>query len=194
MWVHIINEYGLDEALIGLGLSFGKTSDFYAPLPNNLRGVMYDRATILAGLGRGHDKFLRAITVTLDIQAPLYFWSEFDTYKVGTVAQSESKMHTLLKKPIANEGFEDPIWFRLIAYLEDLRQRGKFDDLLNNLPMSFLQRRIVSCNYAVLRNIYCQRKQHRLPQWREFCRYLHANIGYPELFEFKEDQEKHPNV
>ena len=190
MWTQIINEYGLDEALLGLGLSFGKTSDFSAPLPNNLRGVMYDRATILAGLGRGHDKFLRAITVTLDIQAPLYFWSEFDTYKVGTVAQSESKMHTLLKKPISNECFEDPIWFCLITHLEDLRQRGEFKELLNNLPMSFLQRRIVSCNYAVLRNIYCQRKQHKLTQWWEFCRYLKANIGYPELFEFKEDQGK----
>ncbi|UAJ16894.1 hypothetical protein KUD97_07845 [Desulfovibrio desulfuricans] len=194
MWVQIINEYGLDEALLGLGLSFGKTSNFSSPLPNGLRLSMYERATRLAGLGKGHDKFLRAITVTLDIQAPLYFWSEFDTYKVGTVAQSESKMHTLLKTPLSQECFEEPIWFRLLNLLEDLRQQGCFDTLLNNLPMSFLQRRIVTCNYAVLRNIYIQRNQHKLPQWHEFCRYLYENLKYPELFEFGEGKGEQRSV
>jgi hypothetical protein len=190
MQFSIINEYGLDEALLGLGLSFGKTSDFSAPLPNNLRLVMYDRATVLAGLGRGHDKFLRAITVTLDIQAPLYFWSEFDTYKIGTVAQSESKMHTLLKTPLTDACFDRPIWHTLLNHLEELRQRGKFDELLDNLPMSFLQRRIITCNYAVLREVYIQRRQHKLPQWREFCRHLYGNLKYPELFEFGGEQGK----
>ena len=190
----IISEYGLDEALLGLGLSFGKTSGYSSPLPRELRLAMYKRASLLSGKGNGHDKFLRTITVYLDIQAPLYFWSEFDTYKIGTVAQSESKMHTLLKTPLTSACFERPIWYSLLNYLEGLRQRGNFDELLDNLPMSFLQRRIVTCNYAVLREVYIQRNQHKLPQWREFCRYLYENLKYPELFEFGGEQGEKENV
>lgn len=189
MNVHILNEYGLDEALLGLGLSFGKTSDLTTPLAVDMRLSMYDRAAKLAGLGMGHDKFLRSIVVVLDINAPLYWWSEFDTYKVGTVAQSESKMHTLMKKPLTQACFEGHIWWLHLSILERLRKAGNFEDLLNNLPMSFLQRRIVTCNYAVLRNIYCQRRKHKLPQWREFCQYLYTNLRLPELFEFKTKED-----
>lgn len=184
MNVRILNEYGLNEALLGLGLSFGKTANLTIPLDLDVRAAMFNRAEKLAGLGLGHDKFLRSIVVVLDINAPLYWWSEFDTYKVGTVAQSESKMHTLLKKPLTQDSFEDPIWLHLLEYLERMRQEGYFHILLNNLPMSFLQRRIVTCNYAVLRNIYSQRSKHKLPQWQEFCLYLYRNLKCPELFKF----------
>lgn len=189
MNVHILNEYGLDEALLGLGLSFGKTSDLTTPLTKDTKLSLYDRAAKLAGLGLGHDKFLRSIMVVLDINAPIYWWSEFDTYKVGTVAQSESKMHTLMKKPLTQACFEGHIGIPHLRLLEVLRKSGDFEGLLNALPMSFLQRRIVTCNYAVLRNIYCQRKAHKLPQWREFCQYLYMNLRCPELFEFRTKED-----
>ncbi|MFQ8737578.1 MAG: hypothetical protein ACLSAH_17615 [Bilophila wadsworthia] len=99
----ILSEYGFHEALLGMGLSHGKTSGIISLWDIRDDASLKERALKLAGLGSGHDKFLRMIVVTLDITAPLYWWKQFDTYKVGTVAQSESTMHTLMKKPLTPE-------------------------------------------------------------------------------------------
>lgn len=193
MKFEVISEYGDVEAFFGMGLSWGKTS--------RLRGVyndegkhswsdktndeLIDRAYALAGMGGGHDKFLRMIVVYLDITAPLYWWKQFDTYKVGTVAQSESTMHTLMKKPITPEMFEggqadcEP--------LEALRVAGDFDSLNARLPQSFLQRRIVMCNYAVLGNILSQRRGHKLKEWKTFCDNVVNGVEWPEFFKDKKE-------
>ena len=135
---------------------------------------------------RGHDKFLRQIGVVLDITAPLYWWKQMDTYKVGTVAQSESTMHTLLKNPITNDCFESgkvPDFY--INFLEDLRQDGDFVKLNAWLPQSWLQRRIWTGNYAVLKNIILQRENHKLPEWKFFFDALLPALGHPELLPVK---------
>lgn len=151
----------------------------------------------LAVAGTEHRKLMRQIFVSMDITAPLYWWKEMDTYKIGTVANSESTMHTLSKTPITRRSFsfdkfnEEPQWCGMglvsepdiefiqnesIRYCEFLRQ--KFLDtkdaqywraLIQLLPASWNQTRTWTGNYEVLANIIRQRKTHKLLEWREFC-------------------------
>ena len=179
--------------MVGLGLSYGITSDmsiddyFRRGLSrekeekkDKLRKRMYELSIKLAHAGNGENKFLRQVPVVLDITAPMYWWKEFDTYKIGTTAQSESTMHTLLKSPITQDNFESSIPEDTLAHLEDLRVNKKFSELINELPMGWLQRRIVTCNYAVLQNMYNQRKNHKLPEWSMFCEAILEGVDQPE--------------
>lgn len=177
----ILSEYGFHEALLGMGLSHGKTSGITSLWDIRDDASLKERALKLAGLGKGHDKFLRMIVVTLDITAPLYWWKQFDTYKVGTVAQSESTMHTLMKNPLTPEMFEGGLADPLLGHLEELRQRGDFATLNRHLPQAFLQRRIVQTNYAALAGIVCQRKGHKLPEWKAFTESVLWGVQRPEL-------------
>lgn len=138
----------------------------------------------LCAAGSDHRKFLRQILVSMDITAPLYWWKEFDTYKVGTVANSTSTMHRLHAKPLELEDFStDRLtpaslaeFQRYMAYLEGVRQRfveGKdkadWYDLIQMLPSSYNQMRTVTMNYEVLVNIYYARRSHKLDEWRMLC-------------------------
>lgn len=148
----------------------------------------------LALAGASHAKYRRYINVTVDITAPLYWWKEFDTYKIGTVANSESTMHTLVNRPLTLEDFavdyikedDDSIThFREFIYrINDLRDeyivlKESGDDkyahrtwyqIIQFLPSSFLQKRTVQLNYEVLAHIWKDRKNHKLDEWREgFC-------------------------
>lgn len=183
MKVKVIGEPGFVPALLGLGLSYGKTSylsaDGFA-----LTGKYHEMEPIalrLAGKGGGHDKFLRQMFIWLDITAPLFWWKEMDQYRIGVTSQSESTMHTLLKTPITQECFEYPIGENTLTRLEGLRLVKDFDRLVNELPQGWLQRRIVSANYAVLRNIIEQRRNHRLQQWRIFISAIREQVIHPEF-------------
>lgn len=138
----------------------------------------------LANAGPDHGKFLRMITVTADILAPLYWWKEFDTYKVGTVANSCSTMHRIHAKEFTLEDFShERLWDGAKEHLKDTVQvlnyyRQKYIDtgvkdawwqMIQLLPSSYNQRRTIQLNYAVLRNIYKSRKSHKLNEWRDFC-------------------------
>ena len=173
------------DSLFGLGLSYGLTSGISIRKFNiDEHGDIYNRllkiATKLAHVGNGENKFLRQLPITLDINAPMYWWKEFDTYKIGTTAQSESTMHTLLRNTITQDNFEKFVSEDTIAHLEDLRVNKKFSELINELPMGWLQRRIVTCNYAVLQNMYNQRKNHKLPEWHIFCSAVLKGVDHPE--------------
>lgn len=153
--------------------------------------------------GNEQAKFTRQIFVSVDITAPLYWWKEFDTYKVGTVANSTSTMHKLSAIPITKEMFEfddnsdDLIvdqgksicgeWERVFSdYIEDIvdmceNLRLKFKEtgdaaywraLVQILPNAYLQKRTVTMSYANLRNIYFQRRSHKLKEWHQFCDWL----------------------
>lgn len=150
--------------------------------------------------GDEHAKFMRQIFVSVDITAPLYWWKEFDTYKVGTVANSTSTMHKLTAEPITKEMFDfmdngDEIvvsqgksingeWEYVFSdYVDDIidiceQLRQKFNEtgdavywraLIQILPSAFLQTRTITMSYANLRNIYFQRKNHKLKEWHQFC-------------------------
>lgn len=186
MRVWLMKEFGYEEALFGIGLSYGLVSGYATPedaQQHDEWSRLCELAPQLALYGSGgHDKFLRQIGVILDITAPLYWWKQMDTYKVGTVAQSESTMHTLLKKPIMKYCFESgnvPDFY--VNYLEDLRKDGDFDKLNACLPQSWLQRRIWTGNYAVLKNIILQRDNHKLPEWKFFFDALLPTLSHPEL-------------
>ena len=138
----------------------------------------------LAVAGSDHRKFLRQIIVSMDINAPLYWWKEFDTYKVGTVANSTSTMHKIQAKEFTRDDFscdrltEDALKVLdgVIEFLESERVRfneSKDKDAWHNmiqlLPSSFNQLRTVSLNYEVLINIYYARRNHKRAEWHTLC-------------------------
>lgn len=156
----------------------------------------------LVKAGTDHRKFMRMITVYIDITAPLYWWKEFDTYKVGTVANSCSTMHKIAAEPITEESFSfDHVRLCDVGkqYLEELEKlRVKFNKtkdkkywypLIQLLPSSYNQRRTVMLNYEVLANIYKSRKNHKLDEWRSFCEWIEV-LPYSELITGKLNNEE----
>jgi hypothetical protein len=192
----------LDEALFGIGLSYGTVSSMncnasFRKSPEYKRLVTV--STQLAHKQGGHNKFLETIMLTLDITAARYWWSQFDTYRVGVTKQSESTMHTLAEKEFTEEMFEGgPFSPGIINNLNDIRQEYLAETtndgrdhhlrwLKQVLPESFLQRRIVCLNLKTLQNIYYQRKNHRLIEWRKFFSDIDSELSkspYEELTRF----------
>lgn len=164
-----------------------------------------DLAKRLIAGGTEHRKFLRQIMVSVDITAPLYWWKEFDTYKVGTTANSTSTMHKLASTPITLDCFEtddyddnfelsehyhftDFISSELIFALETLRQKYNetkdkryWKELVRWLPNGWLQTRTITMNYENLRSMYHQRKYHKLSEWHSFCEWVES-LPYAKEF------------
>lgn len=188
MKVRVLNEYGHDEALLGLGLSYGLTSE--TPLESiNGTTLLYNEglhkqllgvAAKLAGKDGGHNKFLESISVYLDVDAPLYWWKQFDTYRTGVTKQSESTMHTLTRRPLGQEDFEGEIHPDILLHLNGLITSKLFTAINNDLPQGFLQRRIVVTNYKALRHIFNQRHSHKLKQWLMFLEEVIKGVQHPE--------------
>ena len=165
----------------------------------------------LARAGTDHRKFMRMIVVYVDVTAPLYWWKEFETYKVGTVSNSCSTMHSIHQKPFNAYDFscEDlltsnklPAVFRakspvqvLFDTIDTLNACRKmyletgdkiwWRQMIQILPDSYNQRRTLMLNYEVLANIYRARRNHKLTEWREFCRWIES-LPYSELITGKE--------
>ena len=149
----------------------------------------------LAAGGSVHAKYRRMIIVYVDITAPLYWWKEFDTYKVGTVANSCSTMHKIADKEFTIDDFSVNHltdlsiegFMALITYLNTLRDRYNLDknkedwwQMIQLLPSSYNQKRTVMLNYEVLAGIYPMRKNHKLDEWQEFCQWI-EQLPYSEL-------------
>jgi hypothetical protein len=165
MEIKILNESGIEEALLGLSLSYSTEKNI---------NELYNIALKLSNKDSGHNKFLESIVVWLDIKAPRYWWSQFDTYRTGITKQSESTMHTITRRHLKQDDFEYEISeqnLNLLNGLIDAAKRDKmyFERLKNELPEGFLQRRIVCLNYKAIRNIILQRKNHKLKEWEYFC-------------------------
>ncbi|MBP5461592.1 MAG: hypothetical protein J6Y20_05640 [Lachnospiraceae bacterium] len=155
-------------------------------------------ATILAAKGGSHAKFRRMIHVQMDILAPLYWWKEFDTYKVGTVANSTSTMYSIMNKQFDISDFSIAEYSSAQAgmhmistinvlnelrdlYLQEDRKEFKkmyWQDVIGILPSSYNQLRTVDMNYEVIANIYNQRKNHKLKEWRTFCKIMIEKCPY----------------
>lgn len=138
----------------------------------------------LRNAGTDHRKFMRMITVYLDITAPLYWWKEFDTYKVGTVANSCSTMHKITDKEFTLDDFShEHLGFQSVRVLKDTikvmndfreefikdHEKENWWQLIQLLPSSYNQRRTVMLNYEVLANIYKSRRHHKLDEWHTLC-------------------------
>ena len=149
----------------------------------------------LRNAGTDHRKFMRMITVTADITAPLYWYKEYDTYKVGTVANSCSTMHKIQAKEFTLDDFsheylnEKSLYMLndTIQYLNAVREafietkdKHYWWQMIQLLPSSYNQRRTVQLNYAVLKNIYHARKGHKLDEWNQFCQWIEG-LPYSEL-------------
>ena len=161
-------------------------------------------AARLAKAGSDHRKYLRQIIVSMDITAPLYWWKEFDTYKVGTVANSTSTMHKIQAMEFSREDFscdrmsEDclKVLDSVIAFLETERERfnetkdkDAWHNMIQLLPSSYNQMRTVTLNYEVLINIYYARKNHKLAEWHVLCDAIRA-LPYAEQLILVKDEKK----
>ena len=174
--------------------------------PNDL-----DLMNRLRNAGTDHRKFMRMITVYLDITAPLYWWKEFDTYKVGTVANSCSTMHKIADKEFTLDDFSyehlfdfcpnsDTDSMTVLRYTirwlnccreKYLKTKDKEDwwQMIQLLPSSYNQKRTVMLNYEVLANIYKSRRNHKLDEWHTFCDWIES-LPYSELIIGKTDSAK----
>lgn len=169
MQVKILKEAGIEEALLGLSLSHNQPVE-----------KMREVADRLAHKDGGHNKFLESIVVWLDITAPRYWWQQEATYRAGITRQSESTMHTIMRRPLTREGFEGDVALGTLVLLNHYIKQGEFDKVKCNLPEGFLQRRIVCTNYKTLRHIIRQRANHRLPEWQLFVSEIRKQVENPQ--------------
>lgn len=158
--------------------------------PNDLKLM-----NTLRNAGTDHRKFMRMITVYLDITAPLYWWKEFDTYKVGTVANSCSTMHKITDKPFELDDFShEHLGFQSVRVLKDTikvmndfreefikdHEKENWWQLIQLLPSSYNQKRTVMLNYEVLANMYKSRRNHKLDEWHTLCDWIES-LPYSKL-------------
>jgi len=153
--------------------------------------------------GPDHRKFTRMLPVWMDVTAPLYWWKEADQYKVGTVTNSCSTMHKIADKEFTLDDFShehlntQSTW-ALNLLIDELnvcrdkyiasKDKNDWWQMIQLLPSSYNQKRTLYCNYEVLYNIYCARKQHKLDEWQEFCRIIKEDVPYfREIFHLKEE-------
>lgn len=204
--------WGFEHAIRGMRnpLESWKKSDSFIKSPHNYYVIGPNDMKLMKKLinaGPEHRKFLRQIFISVDITAPLYWWKEFDTYKVGTVADSCSTMHKLKDTPITMDCFEmsghedipmvlnafgktDDFWYWLIEALEYLRQKyletkdkKYWYELIRMLPESWLQKRTVTMSYENVANMYSQRMNHKLTEWsKDFIQWADNLPYFKELF------------
>lgn len=168
--------------------------------PNDL-----DLAVRLAKAGSDHRKYLRMVFVSVDITAPLYWWKEFDTYKVGTVANSCSTMHKIHAAPFTRDDFSHDrmdagalaVLDAVIAYLEGERQKFLADksdkqawhNMIQTLPSSYNQMRTVTLNYEVLTNMYYARRNHKLAEWHTLSEWVESLPYAKELICIHDEEQ-----
>lgn len=196
--------YGISRSVYSARNAFNSWNKSDSDLStDSLGNADLDLAIRLRNAGTDHRKFMRMIIVYLDITAPLYYWKEFDTYKVGTVANSCSTMHKIADKEFTLEDFScEHLQNSWLAHLkETIRLLNEARDAYNwcntdakkewwwqmiqLLPSSYNQRRTVMLNYEVLANMYKSRRNHKLDEWHTFCDWI-EKLPYSELITGKD--------
>lgn len=193
-----VDVYGFEAAIRGMRnpLNSWKLSDSVPGKDGFFVGKAdYGLMERLVSAGSDHGKFMRMISVTLDITAPLYWWKEFDTYKVGTVANSCSTMHKIHAKEFTLDDFSHEHLYDLplanisttIGTLNvcrslflETKDKQYWWQMIQLLPSSYNQKRTVLLNYEVLRHMYRARKAHKLDEWRDLCEWI-KTLPYHEL-------------
>lgn len=185
--------YGIESAMRGMRNPMNSwhkndTTDIYIG-DNDL-----DLLSRLCKAGADHRKVLRQMMISCDVTAPLYFFKEFDTYKVGVTTNSQSTMHKLCSRPLTVHDFSfedmhDQEWIvgvlldnlnsRIRDYKADMKQnKALWRTIIQLLPCAYNQTRTITMNYENVLNMYQQRKNHKLSEWREFCQYMYDNLDY----------------
>lgn len=165
-------EYGYDLAIKYLG--FNKSLERKGKVVSSLTTLKLAKST------GDHSKFLRFITVYLDIKASRHFWQEFSTYHF-LEQNSESTMHTLLEKPLTQDDFVREVNPLQLIYVNQLINEGDLIKAKDNLPEGFLQRRGVVTNYETLKTMIKQRSNHKNPEWKLFVKELLDNLQHGYL-------------
>lgn len=185
--VTVLREAGILEALHGMSMSHGKhEGTLVEPLPaRRLQSVlladpegMAARAAKLAPMQGGHNKFLESIILWLDVRAPRYWWQQADTYRTST-KQSESTMHTAVKRLLTEDDFVEPLPAGWIDELNRHVREKNLDRLKRILPEGFLQRRVWMMSYKTFQNIWMQRRTHKLEEWRQFLHQVLRQVEHP---------------
>ena len=183
----LLSYEGYQLAILGSMLSKGRVD--YDKLVNASIGILDEElkqrgdnlSPKLAGADGGHNKFLEQIQYWIVIDAPLYFWKQLDTYRIGVSKSSESTMFKMWKNGLTKTDFENPdmIYDETINKLNkqikeymETNDNELFVSIISNLPDAYLQTRLLNINAKSLRNIYFQRKHHKLKEWREFCEFI----------------------
>ncbi len=183
-----LDEHGYEYALLGTSLSRNQPPEKMPTVCENL-----------ANKEGGHNKFLEFISVWLDITAPRFFWQQMSTYRIGNSWLSESTMYTVMSRDLTSADFDFHIFPCTLAALnekirfyktltsgsteaKELKNKA-FVSVKYNLPEGFLQRRIMVSNYKALRNIFQQRKNHKLAEWHTFCDQLVGQLEHPDFVE-----------
>ena len=199
--------YGWQQAIMGMRNSWNSWDKSDTKFePNGSIDILgnndYTLMKKLCAAHPSHAKFRRMISVYCDITAPLYWWKEFDTYKVGTVSNSQSTMHTITKKPFDIYDFSiEHLYERSLKGLDDLidilnsyrntyleyKNKDDWWQIIQLLPSSYNQTRTVMMNYEVLSNIYQNRKNHPLDEWKFFCNWAKTMLPYSYLITGEED-------
>ena len=178
--------------------SWDKSDSFYDADDNYVLGENdLGLAKRLCKAGSDHRKFIRQILVSVDITAPLYWWKEFDTYKVATVANSTSTMHKIHSKPFEIDDFShdhltkegEEALIKFIDFLEECRlkfvadkNKDEWYTIIQLLPEGYNQKRTVTMNYENLLNMYFARRNHKLSEWHDFCDWILTLPYTKELF------------
>lgn len=204
-----MNSWDKSDSELHKEVELDLTPSFY--LGDNDKALMRK----LAKAGTDHRKFMRMMPVYVRITAPLYWWKEFDTYKVGTVANSCSTMHKIQEKEFTLEDFScehlnrigtftlweiiDSLNIARNLYLEGGEYKGKYYEgknkqvwwqMIQLLPSSYNQTRNVMMNYEVLANIYHSRKNHKLDEWKQFCKWIEEKVPYSWLITTEDEKVK----
>lgn len=215
---YAINKDQIGMILYGMRNSWNSWQDgdtYYEPFSGNLTIGENDMNLCkkLCNAGPSHRKFMRMITVIVDITAPLHWWKQMDTYTSGKVQNSTSTMHTITRKHLSMEDFavnyinEDSISLNMVQktidYINKLidvynmesttaaEKAALWRAIIDILPSSYMQRRMVFLSYETLANIYNQRKGHKLAEWKEFLEWI-EKLPYSEFItgKFKEDEKE----
>jgi len=183
MKIELLELTGIGIAMHGMRLSYGSSSD--TPLFHFIHNEIGDQDRALSKRltkeGTSASKFLRFIIAYLDITAPRYWWQQFDTYRFGVEKLSTSTMHTILRRKLTQENFQDNIPDDILNILNDYIEKKEFKKVKNILPESFLQKRYVMASYQALMHMYLDRKNHKLEEWHIFCNFLIKKMPYPFL-------------
>lgn len=193
--------YGFESAMRGMRnpMNSWHKNDTHGNMigPNDMKLLQQ-----LTRAGSDHRKVLRQMMISCDITSALYWWKEFDQYKIGVTTNSTSTMHKLCSRPLTYDDFSfdtedtmtkmviDNLNARISDYNEGMKQnKGLWRTIIQLLPCSYNQTRTVTMNYENIIAIYSQRRYHKLSEWQEFCAYMYDNLAY-----FKDLQEAAPMV
>ena len=202
--IKVFNFEGAFHGLRNPMNSWEKSDSDNSIYPYNIGPNDMQLAQRMIGGGPEEAKFLRQIFVSMDINAPLFWFKEFDTYKVGTVSNSCSTMHKITSAPITMDNFSFspytefyPAYKMIIYHCEELRKKyletkdkRYWRALIEILPEAWNQKRTWTANYQVLRNIYFQRRYHKLEEWHQFCDVIEKLPYGKELICYEKKGEK----